>query len=231
MRINEILTEGKNHPIIVVDVQPEYSGINDGDENAVFPEIINFVNNQTGPVLMFVNAEDTGITGDTINGVKQYWEDTIRGDVDEPEYDDDYADWFNGDSEEQEDQIDWNRFTIVDKGYGYLRSWQDIGMPEAIIIRVIREMYQQKVYDSRELFDGDESETYRADMEQLMGDQWVDYSLGDNISVGWASIKMLKEFNGAYIVGGGRNECLREVELLMNAFNIKYKRIDSLVYG
>jgi len=32
-------------------------------------------------------------------------------------------------------------------------------------------------------------------------------------------------------VGGGRMECLREVELLMNAFNIKYKRIDHLVYG
>jgi hypothetical protein len=32
-------------------------------------------------------------------------------------------------------------------------------------------------------------------------------------------------------MGGGRDECLREVELLMNAFNIKYKRIDSLVYG
>lgn len=51
------------------------------------------------------------------------------------------------------------------------------------------------------------------------------------MSVGWTSVAQLKRFNGAYLVGGGRNECLREVELLMNAFNIKYKRIDSLVYG
>ena len=230
MRINEVLTEGKNHSVIVVDVQPEYSGMNDGDENAVFPEIINFVNNQTGKVLMFVNAEDTGLTSDTIDGVKQYWEDTLRDDDNDQEYDDDYADWFNGDSD-YEEQIDWSRFTIIDKGYGYLRSWMDMGMPENIIIKVIREMYQQKVYDSRELFDGDEAETYRADMEPLMGDEWVDYAIGDNISVGWVSVKMLKEFNGSYIVGGGRNECLREVELLMNAFNIKYRRIDSLVYG
>ena len=53
----------------------------------------------------------------------------------------------------------------------------------------------------------------------------------DPMIVGWTSVAQLKRFNGAYIVGGGRNECLREIELLMNAFNIKYKRIDSLVYG
>jgi hypothetical protein len=42
---------------------------------------------------------------------------------------------------------------------------------------------------------------------------------------------LLNKLSGSYIVGGGRNECLREVELLMNAFNFKYKRIDSMVYG
>ena len=52
----------------------------------------------------------------------------------------------------------------------------------------------------------------------------------DPLIVNWISVGQLRKFNGAYIMGGGRNECLREVELLMNAFNIKYKRIDSLVY-
>ena len=33
MKANEFITEGLNHPIICVDVQPEYSGMNDGDEN------------------------------------------------------------------------------------------------------------------------------------------------------------------------------------------------------
>ena len=71
MRIQEIITEGRAHPVIVVDVQPEYSGMNDGDENSVFTEIINFVNNQTGPVLMFVNAEDQGLSGDTVQSIKE----------------------------------------------------------------------------------------------------------------------------------------------------------------
>jgi len=52
----------------------------------------------------------------------------------------------------------------------------------------------------------------------------------DPISVNWTSVAQLKRFNGSYIVGGARDQCLREVELLMNAFNIKYKRIDSLIY-
>lgn len=51
------------------------------------------------------------------------------------------------------------------------------------------------------------------------------------IIVNWTSVKQLRKFNNCYIMGGGRNEYLREVELLMNAFNIKYTRIDKFVYG
>lgn len=42
-----LLEESKNsnRSTIVVDVQPEYSGIYDGDENPIFPEIINFIQN------------------------------------------------------------------------------------------------------------------------------------------------------------------------------------------
>lgn len=209
-----LLTEGKNYPVIVVDVQPEYSGMNDGDESAVFPEIINFVNNQTGPVLMFVNAEDQGLSGDTVASIKQYWEDTVRGE--DYDYDDEDA--------EPTDSINWDRFTIVDKGYGYFRAWMDAGISPAVIIRVIRAMYQLKISDSREFEDS------AVDLEQLVGSEWDAWMWQDPITVNWTSVAQLKRFNGAYIVGGGREECLREVELLMNAFNIKYRRIDSLVY-
>lgn len=228
MRAEEFLTEGLNYPIIVVDVQPEYSGINDGDENPVFAEIIQFVNNQTGPVLMFVNAEDQGLSGDTVQDIQQYWNDTVCPEEERYSYDEETDEYIeNTDCP----SINWNRFSIVDKGYGYLRGWMDTGVPDSTIIKVIREMYQQKVSDSRMLFGGEESENYAEEMEKLIGSD-VEHALnGDAISVGWASVAQLRKFNGAYIVGGGRHECLREVELLMNAFNIKYKRIDTLVYG
>lgn len=204
MRASEFISEGRSTPVIAVDVQPEYSGIYDGDENGVFPRIIRFVNGQTGPVLMFVNAEAHGLTGDTVEGIRRYWDDTVEEHGDPP--------------------IDWKRFTIDDKGYGYLRSWMDAGVSPAAIIRVIRAMYQLRIGDSREFEDGD------VDLEALVGPEWDAWMWHDPIIVNWTSVAQLKRFGGSYIVGGGRNECLREVELLMNAFNIRYKRIDSLVY-
>jgi hypothetical protein len=203
MRITEIITEGRAHPVIVVDVQPEYSGMNDGDENSVFTEIINFVNQQTGPVLMFVNAEDQGLSGDTVQSIREYWEDSGFA----PE--------------------NWRRVQIADKGYGYLRSWMDSGIEPATIIATIRELYQQRKTDSRELqFPASNRRTPQQSLIMGAMQEMED----DPISVNWTSIAQLKRFSGAYLVGGARDQCLREVELLMNAFNIRYKRIDSLVY-
>lgn len=202
------LKEGLNYPVIVVDVQPAY-------DNPINYKIMEFVNKQTGPVLMYINADDTGLTDDTKGTVKQYWEEHLSS-----------FDNHDDDEEYYSDAVDWSRFQIIDKGYGYLRSWMDSGISESTIIATIREMYAQQVYDSRDLeFPSDKltsTETNIIDAIEEMD--------GDNISVNWVSIKQLRKFNGAYIVGGGRNECLREVELMMNAFNIKYKRINSLVY-
>ena len=211
MRAEEFLIEGRNHPVICVDVQPEYCGINDGDENPTCVDIIDFVAvKQTGPVLMYINAEEMGLTGDTVASVRNYWEDTVR------EITNDYK---------NEQPINWQRFQIVDKGYGYLRSWMDQGVSPAAIIRVIRAMYQYRISDSREFEDIDPML-----LPEIVGDEWEQWMYFDPIITNWTSIAQLKRFSGSYIVGGGREECLREVELLMNSFNIRYKRIDSLVY-
>lgn len=195
------LDEGLNHPIIVVDVQPAYSRGNE----SIFEDIIEFVSSRTGNVLFFVNAESDGFTEDSIDSIKEYWEDVAI---------------------EKDLEIDWDRFEIIDKGYGYLRSWMDNGVSESIIIKVIRELYRQGLNDSRLLFGEDEEK-----IEEFLDEDFEDWMVDEPLIVEWLSIKQLKEFNGSYIVGGGRNECLREVELMMNAFNIKYKRIDRLVYG
>lgn len=224
MRAQEFLTEGRNYPVIVVDVQPEYCGINDGDESPVCVEIIKFVANQTGPVLMFVNAERDGLSGDTVQGIKQYWNDTICPEDERYSYDeesDDYVENQNCPS------INWNRFEIADKGYGYFRAWMDHGIEPSTIIATIRELYQQKKNDTRDLqFPPASHRTVQQSL--IMGA--IEEMNDDPLIVEWTSVAQLKRFNGAYIVGGGREECLREVELLMNAFNIRYKRIDSLVY-
>lgn len=214
MRSFEFLEEGRSHAVIVVDVQPEYCG-----DNPVCQRVVDFVKKQTGPILMFVNAEDQGQTGDTVSDIQQWWDESAGLDHDRLEQDPEYA-----------GEIDWDRFTIVDKGYGYFRTWMDSDVAPATIIKVIRYLYQEKLSDSRLLFGGEDSSGYPNKMAEFIGEEFQKWMLDDPIIVQWTSVSQLKKFNGAYLVGGGRNECLREVELLMNAFNIKYKRIDSLVY-
>lgn len=204
--------------MICIDVQPEYSGMNDGDESPVFPEIINFVNKQTGPVLMFVNAERDGLTGDTVQGIKTYWEQTIA----ESKNIDFSSEDFDGTN-----LINWNRYKIVDKGYGWFRSFMDYGIEPRIIIGLIRLMYQQKISDSRDIVWSRFGDRTSLMVEMKHAVEELD---GDMLLINWTSVSQLKKFSGSYMVGGGRNECLKEVELLCNAFNINYTRIDSLVY-
>jgi hypothetical protein len=222
-RIKEqTVTEGLSHPVICVDVQPEYNGGPWPPANAKFVQIMNFVQKQTGPVLFFVNAEDQGMSGDSIQQIQQFWDDTLGTEGEEGE--DENGDYYYN---EPESPVDWRRFEIVDKGYGYLRSWMDHGIEPSTIIATIREMYNQKVSDTRDLeFPAFNRRTTTQSLIQGAIEEMED----DPMTVGWASVSQLKRFSGAYLVGGGREECLREVELLMNAFNIKYKRIDSLVY-
>ncbi len=205
MRATEFLNEGLRYPVIVVDVQPAYASF----APKICEQIVKFVVAQTGPVLMFVNADRDGLTDDTIPSIKEYWDETSGG-----EYDEETGEFMSN--------IDWNRFSIADKGYGYFRSYMDQGVSESTIIKLIRIMYQRRVTDAREL--------PNEEFQQLMGAEYRDWMDDESFSINWTSVSQIKQFNGAYIVGGGRNECLREVELLMNAFNIRYKRIDKLVY-
>lgn len=214
MRVSELLSEGLNHPVIVVDVQPAYEQYNP----QVCQKIVDFVQKQTGPVLMFVNAEQDGMTDDTIESIRYWWEE--KAGVDYDEYDNDPA--YTG-------PINWNRFTIVDKGYGWFRPWMDQRVQPKFIIQLIRYMYQHKLNDIRDDIDG----VYQYMTHNPVGNEivdWQDWMEDEPFVINWTSVAQLKRFNGAYLVGGGREECLREVELLMNAFNIRYKRIDSLVY-
>jgi hypothetical protein len=213
MRANEFLAEGRNHPVIVVDVQPAYLG-----DAPIGKRIVDFVQNQTGPVLMFVNAEEHGVTSDDLESIKYWWEEHVGYDYDAYDADPNY-----------EGPINWNRFQIVDKGYGWFRGWMDQGVQPKFIIQLIRYMYQRKLHDIRDDING----VYQYMTHNPVGGQivdWQDWMEDEPFIINWTSVAQLKRFNGSYLVGGGRNECLREVELLMNAFNIGYKRIDSLVY-
>lgn len=208
------LDEGKNTSSIVVDIQPQYEKDPYGESNLdIFLKAAKFLNRQKGPILMLVNADAAGQTDDTIPSIKHYWEKKLGF-------------------------TNWNNVTINDKGYGYLRSWMDADVSDAAIIKTIRLMYQLKIADSGQLFGGPQEypddvdeDVYDNSMTALLGNEYSVDMRDDTISVEWTSLAQLKRFNGSYIFGGGCYECLKEVQLLMNAFNIKYKVIHEFVYG
>lgn len=124
----------------------------------------------------------------------------------------------NGATNELLERITWS-----EKSYGFLRSWMDEGVSDRIIIKVIRYMVTNNLNDSRDI----------EDLQELIGtnnyNSWME---DDPIYVpNEVSLAKLKSLSPFYLCGGSRSECLREIQLLCNAFNIKHKTIDSLIYG
>ena len=62
---------------------------------------------------------------------------------------------------------------------------------------------------------------------------WIEYydDREMNIYLPDISIADLKTLSGSLLGGGGQHECLKEMQLLMNAFNIKYKLVQDWIYG
>lgn len=124
-------------------------------------------------------------------------------------------------SEELIDKLQ-NDTIWIDKGYAFFRGWMDNGADEGFIQRAIRHMVNSGVNDSRDI----EAEEW----SKLFPDDWDDSFEYDPIFMPDISVGDLKTWNGSYLTGGGKNECLREVQLLMNAFNIKYTLVGDFIY-
>jgi len=118
--------------------------------------------------------------------------------------------------------IEEGKIKFVEKQYAFLRGWMDNGVSDHNIILGIRAMVTHGVNDSRDLdfrvvFPEDEFE----DLE----------SMADNIYLpDYIDIAFLRNLSPFYMCGGGREECLREIELICNAMNIRYKRMNNLIY-
>ena len=162
--------------------------------------LCNFLNTQKGSIHVMYNGE--GLTEDSVEDVAEYL-------------------LINGLNPALEN------INFIEKEYGFLRSWIDTGVPDRIIIKVIRSMAQNLVNDSREL---DMNTTLDpAEIAQLVKLR-IDWNDDGIYFPYFLNVPQLKKMSPFYMCGGGRNECLREIELICNAFNIKYRRIDKFIY-
>ena len=169
--------------------------------NDAIESAIDYINNKQPLVTAFFNGSDVGIE-DTANEVLWHY---VEHGLDE-------------------DLI--GLFDMKEKSYAWLRNWMDQGVDPSIIIKTVRYMVMNDLNDSREI--DDEVFAHLVGVEDL-DDFPVDRD--DGIYIPDISVAHLKSFSGALLGGGGKHECLRELELFMNAFNIKYKRVKGWIYG
>ena len=164
-------------------------------------DLMAYVNAYKGPIFAFYNGEQED---EWLDDVQQYW-------------------IANGCNEESLDKV-----VFHEKSYGWLRGWMDRDIPPDIIIKVLRYMYLHHIEHSSDIKD-DEWDKILPHKDIVNYQDIID----DPFSSIWLpnfSLGLLKMFNKCYICGGGRHECLREIELMMNAFNFKYKRLERFIF-
>lgn len=108
---------------------------------------------------------------------------------------------------------------FIEKGYGFFRAWMDLGVPHDVIRRVGRQL----------LLDGGRCSD-DLDLPALLGDEVDTLPQYDPLrtpSFDWSALRGFDRFDTC---GGGAQECLAEIELLLDMADTPYQRLDPLVY-
>lgn len=206
MRLKQYITEKRKNNVIVVDIQPEYEHSMRFD----LQEYGEFINTQ-GKILYFYNSVEEGLTADS----KQ-----------------DIIDWLYEICGVNADKLNSNDITWVDKGFGFFRSWMDSGADTGDIKSAIRLMVKKRIYDSRDIdidiWEKEIPSLYKFAKNKYGNPQTF---FEDNIYIPThIRIDKLKKWSGSFICGGGINECLKEILILLSSYNIKVKTVKRYTF-
>jgi hypothetical protein len=208
MNFNEYLVEkmgilSKN--LIVVDVQPLYQ---EAIENKFsIEEFGNFLKLAKRKVLYFYNGPETIASEDSPDAIIQ---------------------WLIENNPELE-KFNWDNVDFYDKGYSFFRDWMDAGVSLNGMKQALRYMYINRKYDSREISVDEWKQILPEKDFRAVGESIADEGLTiwtPDISIG----DLKNNWNNSLLCGGGINECLKEIQLLMSTFNIKYTLVDKFIY-
>jgi hypothetical protein len=186
--------------LIVVDIQPEYSSYIN-----FLPSFVDFLNS---------NHENMSSITFLYNGY-----DTL-GMINEG----DYKMWWM-DQGLDEEVIDSSYF--YDKGYAFFRYCIDSNIDDEHIVGLVKIMIEKNVNDTRDL-DNDFWDYYierygNKDVRELL--EFSD----DCINIP-DLMDYLSSYDNITLCGGGINECLKEVEIALNALDKKYTTIPKFLY-
>lgn len=187
--------------LVVVDVQPEYES-SFGNMATHLAEFINENMSNINRLTFLYNGEDT--LGMISESAYQNW-------------------WYDQGLDED---IAFNAH-YYDKGYAFFRYCMDSGIDETQIVNLVRYMIANNVNDSRELeeefWDGFIDQYGDTDIREL-----VEFS-DDCINIP-DLMDELSNYDNIVICGGGINECLKEVEIALDALNKPFSKLDEFTY-
>lgn len=117
------------------------------------------------------------------------------------------------------DEALFERAIFIEKDYGFFRGWMG-SFPDEEIVAVAKELRRRGIYDSRDL-----PEDVMSELAPEGGGSC------DAVFLPYDLEKASHLQQPAWrICGGGRDECLREVEIWLDSCAIAYERMDHLTY-
>lgn len=198
----QVLNEGiSGKHLVVVDIQPEYERAF-GLMSEDLAEFINENINELSRVTFLYNGADT------LGMIELH----------------DYQDWwyYQGLNED----IAYNA-EYYDKGYAFFRYCMDEGIEEEQITNLVRYMMEEGVNDSRDL----EVEFWNGFINKYGGEdirELVEFS-SDAINIP-ELMDELRGYGNILLCGGGINECLKEVEISLDALDKPYDTLSQFTY-
>lgn len=130
----------------------------------------------------------------------------------------DIKQWLIEESEYEEEFVDkLESFNFYEKNYNFFRNSMDRGDSEEDTIKLINLMLKKNINDSREL---EKEDWEKLDIEDLGEDS---INIPDVLDE-------LKKYNNIDICGGGKDECLKEVEICLDVLHKPYTQIKKFIY-
>ena len=126
-----------------------------------------------------------------------------------------------------EDVIDGAVF--YDKGYAFFRYCIDNSIDDDSIVDLVKFMITNDINDSRDFDEDmwnkfiDETNVGNNEVKELL-----EYA-GDMINIP-DLMDFLKNYSNIVLMGGGINECLKEVEIALNALDKNYETVNQFIY-
>jgi len=188
--------------LIIVDIQPEYEEYM-GFDTYQFTEWLNENSNNFNSITYLYNGAET------LDMIEEH----------------DLKFWLY-ENELNEDLL--NNISFYDKGYAFFRYCIDSGISDEDIALLVRYMYKNDINDSRDI-DEEVWEAFVAEYGLEEVKELLQYA-GDMINIPELMEILVEIDDKIALVGGGINECLKEVEIALTALGKEYKLISDWTY-